>query len=443
MFMQKNIGVLKSSNLCSEIYLYSDHQEYAVCVLSSIALPTFVLDGYSDEELKQPEEMRRKLNHEFPVNPYFDYKKLIEITKLVMTNLNHIVDKTYHPLEETKRGNDRHRPVGIGVQGLDDCYAKMRFPFKSKEAHDLNKKIFETIYFAAITQSSILARKLYQSLKKKCILDGKLVVYEHQPNSYDLVEKAYTNPDEIPKTIGSYPSMLWNGGSPIGNGVFHWELYGLKPDQLSGMFDWESLRDHIKTFGVRNSLTVACMPTASTSQLLGNNECIEPYTSNIYKRNTLAGEYIVVKKYLMEDLYRLGLWNNTMKDYLLASNGSIQYIDGIPNDLKELYPTVWEIDQEVLIQQSIDRQPFVDQGQSLNLYVENLNKETWNKLMFKAWRGKLKTGKYYLHSRPAVTPQKFTIDPSKQEEMRKLLEKNKHGTAFMEPLREICEVCSS
>ena len=428
---------------CSEIFLYSNSNEYAVCILSSLALPTFVLDGYSSEELKLPEESRRKLNHEFPVNPFFDFEKLIETTKLITTNLNLIVNKTFHPLKETKRGSDRHRPIGIGIQGLDDCYAKMRFPFKSAKAHTLNKHIFETIYFAAITQSTILSRKSYYSMIKKCTSDGKLVVQEHQQNSYDLVEKIYTNANDIPKTIGSYPSMLWNGGSPIGNGIFHWELYGLKPEQLSGMFDWESLREHVKTFGVCNSLTVACMPTASTSQLLGNNECFEPYTSNIYKRNTLAGEYIVVKKYLMEDLYKLGLWSSTIKDYLLASSGSIQYIDGIPDSLKELYPTVWEIDQEVLVQQAIDRQPFVDQGQSLNLYIENTNMEIWNKLMFKAWKGKLKTGKYYLHSRPAVTPQKFTIDPSKQEEMRKLLEKNKHGVAFMEPLVEICEVCSS
>ena len=434
-------GVLAMN--CSEIFLYSNAEEYAVCILSSIALPTFVLDGYSEEELKQSEELRRKLNHEFPVNPYFDFKKLIEITKLITTNLNLIIDKTFHPLKETKRGNDRHRPIGIGVQGLDDCYAKMRYPFKSDAAHDLNKKIFETIYFAAITQSSVLARKQYQSLKKKCKLEGKLIIYEHQPDSYNLVEKVYNSPEEIPQTAGSYPSMLWNGGSPIGNGIFHWELAGLTTDRLSGMFDWESLREHVKTFGVRNSLTVACMPTASTSQLLGNNESVEPYTSNIYKRNTLAGEYIVVKKHLMDDLYRLGLWSSSIKDYLLASNGSIQHIDGIPDNIKELYPTVWEIDQEVLVQQAIDRQPFVDQGQSLNLYVENLNMAVWNKLMFKAWKGKLKTGKYYLHSRPAVTPQKFTIDPSKQEEMRKLLEKNKHGTAFMESLREVCEVCSS
>ena len=442
-FMQKNIAVLKSSNLCTEIFLHSNAKEYAVCILSSIALPAYVLDGYSEEELSQPEDTRRALNHEYPVNPYFDYRKLIEVVKIITTNLNTVIDKTFHPLEETRRGSDRHRPIGIGVQGLDDCYAKMRVPFASREAHTLNKYIFETIYFAALTQSSVLARKRYNELVKTCKSECGVVVDEYTPDTYEITKKTYASVSDIPKTAGAYPSMLWNGGSPIGNGVFHWEMSGLKPENLSGMFDWESLREHIKMFGVRNSLTTACMPTASTSQLLGNNECIEPYTSNIYKRNTLAGEYIVIKKYLMEDLYRLGLWSATIKDYLLASNGSIQYIDGIPDDIKKLYPTVWEIDQTVLVQQAIDRQPFIDQGQSLNLYVNDLNMEIWNKLMFKAWRGGLKTGKYYLHTRPATTPQKFTIDPAKQEEMRKLLEKNKHGRAVLEPLHDVCEVCSS
>ena len=237
--------------------------------------------------------------------------------------------------------------------------------------------------------------------------------------------------------------MLWNGGSPISHGIFHWELSGVKSDQLSGMFDWESLREHVKEFGVRNSLTVAVMPTASTSQLLGNNECVEPYTSNIYKRATSAGEYIVVKKYLMNDLYNLGIWSNSIKEYLLASGGSIRNIDGIPAELKELYPTVWEIDQTSIVQQAIDRQPFVDQLQSINWYVANMSINKWNKLAFLAWKGGLPTAKYYLHSKAAVTPQKFTIDPSKQAEMLKLLEKNKHGTAFMEPLRDVCEVCSA
>jgi ribonucleoside-diphosphate reductase alpha chain len=441
-FMQKNLGVLKSSNLCSEVYLYSDEHEYAVCILSSISLPNFVLDGYSKEELELPESERRVLNHEFPLNPYVDYEKLIHVTRVVTRNLNLIVDKTYHPLMETKRGNDRNRPIGIGVQGLDDCYAKMRYPFASNEAADLNKKIFETIYFASLTESSVLARQIYKQMRAECKATGHVNFIEHHPKHYKTSLRSFGSLNDIPTTIGSYPSMLWNGGSPISKGIFHWELAGLTPDKLSGMFDWENLREHIKTFGVRNSVTVACMPTASTSQLLGNNECIEPYTSNIYKRNTLAGEYIVVKKHLMEDLYKLNIWNNSMKEYLLASGGSIRHIDGIPDELKELYPTVWEIDQKKLIQQSIDRQPFIDQGQSLNLYVENINTKTWTQLMFMAWRGGLKTGKYYLHSKPTVTPQKFTIDPAKQNEMRAILEKNKHGTAFLEPLHDICEVCS-
>ncbi len=445
MFMQKNIGVLKSSNLCSEVYLYSDHKEYAVCILSSLALPMYVFDGYSEEELKQPEDQRRKLNDEFPVNPYFDFSRLLEVVRLVTTNLNLIVDKTFHPLVQTKRGNDRHRPIGIGVQGLDDCYAKMRFPFASPEAESLNKKIFETIYYGAITQSTVLARKKYQEIRNKCVSEGKVSVYEHDFKSYDVAEKVYTDASKIPKTVGAYPSMLWNGGSPIGNGIFHWELAGLKTENLSGMYDWESIRDHVKTFGVRNSLTVACMPTASTSQLLGCSECIEPYPENLYKRNTIAGEFIVVKKYLIEDLYKLGLWNTDLKDWMLLNEGSIQYVSGIPDKLKELYLTAWEIDPAVLIKQSIDRQPFVDQGQSLNLYIKNLNVATWNKLMFMAWKGGLKTGKYYLHSKPAAAPQKFTIDPAKQEEMRKLLEKMKHGIAakVQEQPREVCDVCSA
>lgn len=442
-FMQKNLGVLKSSNLCTEIGIYSNDKEYGVCILSSIALPNFVFDGYSKDELELPEGKRRTLNHEFPVNPYFDYKKLVEVVKAITTNLNLIIDKTYHPVIETQRSNDRHRPIGIGVQGLDDAYAKMRFPFASESAYDMNKKIFETIYFAAITQSSILARKKYLSLRKQISSDGAVFVKTYKPNSYDFDMVKFDKAEDLPKNIGAYPSMTWNGGSPIAKGIFRWELSGLTADKLSGMFDWESLREHVKEFGVLNSLTTAVMPTASTSQLLGNNECIEPFTSNIYKRATQAGEYIVVKKYLMNDLYNLGIWSNHVKDYLIASGGSIQFIDGIPDDLKKLYPTVWEIDQIHLVNQAVDRQPFIDQAQSLNLYVPNITTDKWNKLMFTAWKGGLPTGKYYLHSRAATTPQKFTIDPKKQEEMAKLLEKNKHGTAFMEPLREVCEVCSA
>ena len=251
------------------------------------------------------------------------------------------------------------------------------------------------------------------------------------------------NPDDIPHKIGAYPSIEWNGGSPYNKGIFHWEMYGLKKEQLSGMFDWESLREHILKFGLKNSLLTAIMPTASTSQLFGNSECIEPYTSNVYKRTTLAGEYIVIKKYLMNDLYNLGLWSPTVKDYIMCNGGSIQDIEGIPEEIKQLYPTVLEIGTTELIQQAIDRQPFIDQGQSLNWYCSNMSKKEWNENLFKAWRGGLKTGKYYTRSTPAVMPQKFTLDPKKQEEMRLLLEKNKHGTAHVPAMQEVCDVCSA
>jgi ribonucleoside-diphosphate reductase alpha subunit len=443
MFTQSNIGILKSSNLCSEIFIYSNHNEYGVCVLSSIALPNFVLDGYSKEELLLLEDERHELNHEFPVNPYFDFRKLMDTVKVVCTNLNIIINKSFQPTKETRRGNERHRPIGIGVQGLDDCYAKMRYPFKSDKARALNKQIFEAIYFAALTQSSLLAKNDYMRIKKECKEKGSVSVVTYKPDDYKKHLVTYDKPDDIPYKIGAYPSIEWNGGSPYNKGIFHWEMYGLNKDQISGMFDWESLRGHILKFGLKNSLVTAIMPTASTSQLFGNSECIEPYTTNVYKRTTLAGEYIVIKKYLMNDLYNLGLWNSTVKDYIMCNNGSIQDIEGIPAELKELYPTVLEIGNDELIQQAIDRQPFIDQGQSLNWYVSNITKKEWNEYLFKAWRGGLKTGKYYMRSTPAVMPQKFTLDPKKQEEMKALLEKNKHGSAYVPSMQDVCDVCSS
>lgn len=434
-------GVLAMN--CSEIALYSDTKEYAVCVLASVSLASMVVDAYSSEELSLPEDQRRLLNHAFPVNPMFDFRKLLDVVKVVVRNLNHVVDKTYHPVVETKRSNERHRPLGIGVQGLADAYAKMRFPFDSPDAKKLNKEIFEAIYFAALTASSVLSRKKYTALKEKCKLEGSVTVPTYKPDDYETYMTTYTNPADIPKKICAFPSLEWNGGSPIAKGTFHWELYGLKPDQLSGMFDWESLRQHILTFGVCNSHLVALMPTASTSQLLGNNECFEPYTSNVYKRDTSAGEFIVINKYLINDLYSAGLWTKNLKDYLIASEGSIQNIDGVPEFLKELYKTAWEIDPSVLVQQAIDRQPNVDQMMSLNLYIRDFSLTKWNKLMFQAWKGKLKTGKYYAHTESAVMPVKFTIDPSKEKEMAELLAKKTTRTDFMNPLHEVCDVCSA
>lgn len=440
--MQKNIGVIKSSNLCSEIVLYSDAKEYAICILSSIALSNFVQDTYTDEELAQPEESRRILDHEFPLNPYFNFTQLIKVTKTVVRNLNYIVDKTFHPVVETKRSNARHRPIGVGVQGLDDAYAKMRYPFSSDEAASLNKKIFETIYYAAVSQSAMLAREDYIKLKKTAETNGSVSVKTYVPEHYDEVIVTYTA-GTLPKTIGAYPSMLWNGGSPISKGTFHWELAGLTPDKLSGMYDWESLRDLVKQFGVKNSQLLAIPPTASTSQLLGNNECVEPYTSNIYTRETQAGKYVVVKKYLMHDLYRLGIWGPNIKDYLIATEGSIQHIEGIPDEIKRLYPTVYEIDQMHIITQAAARQAFIDQAESINLYSTNVSMTEWNKLLFAAYDLGSKTGKYYLHSKEAVPAQKFTLDPAKQAEMKQLLEKIKQQPAKLEQLKDVCDACSS
>jgi ribonucleotide reductase alpha subunit len=362
--------------------------------LSSVALPTFVRDADA-----QP-------NDEFPKKPYFDFRKLMDVVKVIVRNLNNLIDKTYHPVPESKLGCENQRAIGIGVQGLDDAYAKMRYPFDSEEAADLNKRIFECMYYAALTASTSLARKVFLKTNES----------------------------------GACKAFHSNGGSPLSKGIFHFELCGVSP---SDAFDWETLREHIKKFGVRNSLLIALMPTASTSQLLGNNECFEPYTSNVYTRNTSAGEYVVMKKYLMNDLYTAGLWSQDLKEYIIASEGSIQHIEGIPDELKRLYKTAWEIDQRVLVQQAIDRQPFVDQAQSMNLYVRDFNLEKWNDLMFLAWSNNLKTGKYYLHTEPASQPAKFTIDPKKQKEMQALIALSKKNTSIKTVLRDVCDLCSS
>jgi ribonucleoside-diphosphate reductase alpha chain len=443
--MQQNIGTIRSSNLCTEIYLYSDENEYAVCILSSISLPNFVFDRHTDEELadyKVNSIPLRELDHEFPLNPYFDYEKLTETVSVITTNLNKVVDKTYHPVKNSKRGNDRHRPIGIGVQGLDDCYAKMRYPFASEAAHALNKRIFEAIYYAALSQSTRECRNMYNAMRKKCAAGEVVKIVQHHPTHYDTNIVEYTDPAAIPKNVAAYPSMLWNGGSPISKGIFRWELSGLKESDLSGMFDWESLREHIKIFGVRNSVLTACMPTATTSQLLGNGEGIEPYTSNIYSRNTVAGAFVVIKKYLIHDLYKLKLWTQEVKDYLIAAEGSIQNITNIPDFIKQLYPKVREIDPKVLVQQAIDRQHFIDQGQSLNLFLgENLTMRLWTELMFKAWRGNLPTGKYYLRTKAGVAPPKFTIQMNKQQEEQLM---NVSSTPIIPDIEPIaCMSCGS
>ena len=341
---QKNLGVIKSSNLCTEIMEYTAKDEVAVCNLASINLSKFV-----DTEEKT-----------------FDFQKLYDITYIATKNLNKVIDINYYPVPEARNSNMRHRPIGLGVQGLADAFLLLRHPFDSEEARILNKNIFETIYFAALCASKDLAKNLGH--------------YE------------------------TYP------GSPISQGIFQFDMWGVQP---TNRWDWDALRAEIKQYGVRNSLLVAPMPTASTSQILGNNECFEPYTSNIYSRRVLSGDFVIVNKHLLKDLNDLGLWSDDMKNALIANNGSIQAIEGIPEDIKELYKTAWEIKQKTLIEMSADRGAYIDQSQSLNAFMEDVNYGKLSSMHFFAWEKGLKTGMYYLRTRPAVDPIKFTVDMSK------------------------------
>ena len=336
---QKNIGTIRSSNLCTEIMEYTNADEVAVCNLASLALPRYVSSGE------------------------FDFQKLYEVTKIVTRNLNKIIDGNYYPIPETKTSNDRHRPIGLGVQGLADVFLLLRLPFESPEARRLNKDIFETIYFASMEASMDLA-----------------------------------------KEQGAYSSFA---GSPLSEGKFQFDLWQVVP---SDRWDWEKLRQEVMTHGVRNSLLLAPMPTASTSQILGNNECFEPYTSNIYNRRVLSGEFVVVNKFLLKDLIELGLWNPTMKNKLIAENGSVQNIPEIPTELKELYKTVWEIKQKTIIDMAAERGAFICQSQSLNLFMAEPNLAKLTSMHFHAWKSGLKTGMYYLRTKAAVDAIKFTVD---------------------------------
>ncbi|TRW22388.1 ribonucleoside-diphosphate reductase subunit alpha [Flavobacterium zepuense] len=345
---QKNLGTIRSSNLCTEIMEYTSEDEIAVCNLASISLPMFVENG--------------KFNHEF----------LFNVTKRITRNLNKVIDRNYYPVKEAENSNMRHRPVGLGVQGLADAFILMRLPFTSDAAKALNQEIFETIYFAAVTASM-----------------------------------------EMAKEEGPYSSFA---GSPISQGEFQYNLWGLNDSDLSGRWDWASLRKEVMENGVRNSLLMAPMPTASTSQILGNNEAFEPYTSNIYTRRVLSGEFIVVNKHLLEDLVNLGLWNESLKQEVMRNNGSIQNIDGIPQDIKELYKTVWEMSMKDIIDMSRQRGYFIDQSQSLNLFMENASYSKLTSMHFYAWQSGLKTGMYYLRTKSAVDAIKFTLNNDKKAE---------------------------
>jgi ribonucleoside-diphosphate reductase alpha chain len=345
---QKNLGTIRSSNLCTEILEYTAPDEVAVCNLASISLPMFIENGQ------------------------FDHQRLYEVTMRVTRNLNRVIDRNYYPVPEAENSNMRHRPIGLGVQGLADAFILLRLPFTSDEAKQLNQDIFETLYFAAVTASM-----------------------------------------EMAKEEGPYSSFK---GSPISQGEFQYNLWGLKDSDLSGRWDWESLRKEVVEHGVRNSLLVAPMPTASTSQILGNNEAFEPYTSNIYTRRVLSGEFIVVNKHLLEDLVNLGLWNDSLKQEVMRHNGSVQNIEGIPDDIKELYKTVWEMSMKDIIDMSRQRGYFIDQSQSLNLFMEGATYAKLTSMHFYAWQSGLKTGMYYLRTKSAVDAIKFTLNNDKKAE---------------------------
>jgi ribonucleoside-diphosphate reductase alpha chain len=359
---QMNVGTIRNSNLCNEIVEYSDEKEYAVCTLASISLPNFVTD-----DLK------------------FDFDKLIEVSNVVVRNLNKIIDVNYYPVPETEVSNKRHRPMGIGIQGLADIFAKMGFAFDSPEAKKLNRDIFETLYYGAMVASNQLANE-------------------------------------------TAPYSTFHG-SPLSKGQFQFDLWNIQP---SDRHDWESLRQKIMKEGVANSLLIALMPTASTSQILGNNECFEPFTSNMYTRRTIAGDFIVINKYLVRDLMKIGLWNIDMKNEIIANNGSVQKISSIPEHIKQLYKTVWEIKQKIIIDYAIDRGPFVCQTQSMNLFFEEPTHTSLTSAQFYGWKNGLKTGSYYIRTQPKAQAQQFTIDPS--------LNKSAINDAKND---EPCEMCSA
>jgi len=354
---QKNLGTIRSSNLCTEIMEYTSKDEVAVCNLASIALSKFVIDGK------------------------FDHQKLYEISKVVTRNLNKVIDVNYYPVPEARNCNMKHRPIGIGVQGLADAFLLLKLPFESEEAKKLNREIFETIYFAAMETSM-----------------------------------------ELAQVEGAYETFK---GSPVSKGIFQFDMWGVTPD--SGRWDWLDLKQKVRKHGVRNSLLLAPMPTASTSQILGNNECFEPYTSNLYVRRVLSGEFIVANKYLMNELISLGLWDDRMMNRIKAENGSIQNIPEIPADIKERYKTVWEISQKAIIDMSADRGAYICQSQSLNIHLQDANFGKMTSMHFYAWKKGLKTGMYYLRTKAATDAIKFTVEKEKQEQPKEAVVQGQQG----------------
>ena len=370
---QQNLGTIKSSNLCTEIIEYTAPDEVAVCNLASLALPKFVTEDGG-----------------------FDHNRLFEVTYQATINLNRIIDENFYPIEEAKNSNLRHRPIGLGVQGLADAFIMMGFPFESEEARALNREVFETIYYASMTASKDLA-----------------------------------------KVEGPYESFQ---GSPVSKGIFQFDMWGVTP---TDRWEWNVLKEEVKQHGVRNSLLLAPMPTASTAQILGNNECFEPYTSNIYTRRVLSGEFIIVNKHLLKDLVKEGLWNKEMRQKIMAANGSVQNINEVPQRLKDLYKTAWEISQKAIIDQAADRGAYICQSQSLNIFMENANFGKLTSMHFYGWEKGLKTGMYYLRTKAATDAIKFTVDKSVVEEpSAKTIEEQQAAIACSLDNPDACEMCS-
>ena len=365
---QQNLGTIRSSNLCSEIIEYSDSKEYACCTLASIALPRMV-----SQETRE-----------------YDFEKLGSITRILVRNLNRVIDRNYYPVPETKLSNDRHRPIGIGVQGLADVYCAMKIPYESKEAASLNRQIFACMYYHAMDESCNIAER-----------------------------------------DGSYQTFK---GSPLSKGKFQFDLWGVDPVvnlDNGTKLDWEALKTKVAEKGVRNSLLIAPMPTASTSQILGNTECFEPYTSNIFTRRTLAGDFMVINEYLQKELIEMGLWDDTMKDWIVANRGSIAPIPGIPKEMKDRFKTAWEMSQKTLIDQAADRGAYICQSQSLNLFMNEPNHKKIGSMHMYSWKKGLKTGQYYLRTRPKAHAQQFTIDPDTLKKLRSLEVKNEDDECLM------------
>ena len=386
---QQNLGVIKSSNLCVEIMEYTSPDEIAVCNLASLCLPSYV-EGEK-----------------------FNFEKLGKHAKILCKNLNKVIDRNFYPVDKARRSNMRHRPIGIGVQGLSDTYMMLKMPYESDEAKELNKQIFETIYFYAMTMSMEISQKRVE------IIEGNNREYDVKLNEFEK---------DLTEYRGAYSTFA---GSPLSKGKFQFDLWGVE----ATMYDWEDLRQKVLKYGVRNSLLLAPMPTASTSQIMGFTESFEIITSNIYKRKTLAGEFIIINKYLIKDLIELNLWNKEMKDKILIHEGSIQNIEEIPIHIRELYKTAWEIKQKKYIDQAKDRGVFICQSQSMNIFVDEPSFNKLNTIHFYTWTCGLKTGMYYLRTKPKANTQQFTIDPSKS--------KKNYDITVNNGSHEVCESCSA